>query len=176
MKQITHFFLEGESPSLRVHATFFKYQNPLVIRLLTRLRIGLSHLNQHRFIHNFDNCINILCTWVFEIESIIQFFLHCHFYNNICQTLLDDLNVINTNILFFSKTVLTDLLLYGRSILEKFQNKISTASIKYLVDSERFTGSIFQHKKLFYYFCLLVNCWSYSVDILSLVFRLLFHL
>ena len=94
--------------------------------------------------HNFDNCINPSHTCTQEIESTTHFFLHCHFYRNIRKTLLDDLNVINFNISNFSETALTDLLLYGKSSFDKIQNKkILTASIKYIVDSERFTGSIF---------------------------------
>ena len=72
-----------------------------------------------------------------------RFFLHRDFYSNICKTLLDDLNGININISNFSETALTDLLLYGKSSFDKIQNKILTASIKYIVDSEGFTGSIF---------------------------------
>ena len=122
----------------------YNIHDPLGIRLLTRLRLGLSHLNEHRFNHNFDNCINPLCTCTLEIESTTHFFLHCHFYRNIQKTLLDDLNEININISNFSETALTDLLLYGKSSFDKIQNKkILTASIKYILDSERFTGSIF---------------------------------
>ena len=29
---------------------------------LTRLRLGFSHLNEHRFRHNFENCIKPLCS------------------------------------------------------------------------------------------------------------------
>ena len=55
------------------------------LKLLPRLRLGLSHLNAHRFNHNFQNCINPLwamstkmknnlfcrnktgrCAWAFE--------------------------------------------------------------------------------------------------------------
>ena len=42
--------------------------------LLTRLRLGLSHLNEHRFNHNFQNCINPLCTCSLEVESASHFF------------------------------------------------------------------------------------------------------
>ena len=88
--------------------------------------------------------MNPLCTCTLEIESTTHFFLHCHFYNNIHEALLDDLNVININISNFSGTALTDLLLYGNSSFDKIQNnKILTVSIKYIVHSERFTGSIF---------------------------------
>ena len=33
-----------------------------VIKLLTRLRLGWSHLNEHKFNHNFDDCVNPFCT------------------------------------------------------------------------------------------------------------------
>ena len=42
---------------------------PNGLKLLTRLRLGLSHLNEHRFNHNFKNCINPLCTCSLEVES-----------------------------------------------------------------------------------------------------------
>ena len=70
--------------------------------------------------------------------------MHCHYYSNIQKTLLDDLKVINVNILKLSGTALTDLLLYGESSFDMIQNKIIlTVSIKFIVDSDRFTGSIF---------------------------------
>ena len=122
----------------------YNIHDPLGIHLLTRLRLGLSHLNKHRFNHNFDNCINPLCTCTLEIESTTHFFLHCHFNKNIRKTLLDELNEININISNYAETALTDLLQYGKSSFDKIQNKkILTVSIKYTLDSERFTGSIF---------------------------------
>ena len=65
----------------------YNIHDPLGICLLTRLRLGRSHLNEHRFSHNFDNCINPLCTCTLETESTTHFFLHCHFYRNIRKTL-----------------------------------------------------------------------------------------
>ena len=103
--------------------SIYNIHDPLGIRLLTRLRLRLSHLNKHRFDHNFDNCINPLCTCTLEIESTTHFFLHCHFCRNIRKTLLDDLNEININISNFSETALTDLHLYGKSSFDKIQNK-----------------------------------------------------
>ena len=38
----------------------YNIHDHLEIPLLTRLRLGLSHLNEYRFNHNFDNCINPL--------------------------------------------------------------------------------------------------------------------
>ena len=122
----------------------YNTHNPPGVRLLTILGLGLSHLNEHRFSQNFKGCINPLYTSTLEAQSTTHFFLHCHYYNNICKTLLDDLKVINVNIFKLSETALTDLLLYGEASFYKIPNKmILTASIKFILDSDRFTGSIF---------------------------------
>ena len=49
-------------------------QNYIGLKLLIRLKLGLSHLNKHRFNHNFQNCINLLCTSSLEVESTVYFF------------------------------------------------------------------------------------------------------
>ena len=36
---------------------------------MTPLRLGLSHLREHKFNHNFQNCINPLCGCGLDIES-----------------------------------------------------------------------------------------------------------
>ena len=46
----------------------FNVHNPIGIGLLTRLRLGLSHLNKHRFNeHKFQNCTNLNC--IFSSEN-----------------------------------------------------------------------------------------------------------
>ena len=63
-------------------APVYSIHNPLGLKLLTRLRLGLSHLNEHRFNHNFESCRNPLCTYSLEVEST-HFFLHSHHFNAI---------------------------------------------------------------------------------------------
>ena len=36
----------------------YRIHNPIGLKLLTRLQLGLSHLNDHKFNHNFRDCIN----------------------------------------------------------------------------------------------------------------------
>ena len=57
----------------------FNIHNPIV-KLLTRLRLGLSHLNEHRFNHKFQNCTNPKCICSYENELTTYFFFHFHFY------------------------------------------------------------------------------------------------
>ena len=94
------------------------------MRLLTRLSLGLTHLNEQRVNHNFEGCINPLCTCTLEVQSTFHFFLHCHYYNNIRKTILVDLKVINVNISKLSETALTELLLYGEASSDKIRNKM----------------------------------------------------
>ena len=43
--------------------SIFNIHNPYGIKLLTRLRLGLSHLRDHRFRHCFQDTLNPLCDW-----------------------------------------------------------------------------------------------------------------
>ena len=55
--------------------------NPTGLKLLTRLRLGLSHLNNHKFNNNFKDCINPLCSCSLSVENNVHFFLHCHHFS-----------------------------------------------------------------------------------------------
>ena len=59
------------------------------VRLLTRLVVDLTHLNDHRFSHNFQNCINPICSFSLEVVSTIHFLLNVKtikkFYGNIAS-------------------------------------------------------------------------------------------
>ena len=54
----------------------FDIYNPYGIKLLTRLRLGLSHLSEHKFKHAFNDTINLICICGGDIESTNHFFLH----------------------------------------------------------------------------------------------------
>ena len=79
-------------------APAYNIHNPLGLKLLTRLTLGLSHLNEHRFNHNFGSCLNPLCTCSSEEESTTHFFLHCHHFNAIHITLNNSLKGIDKDI------------------------------------------------------------------------------
>ena len=51
--------------------------NPLGVKYLTRLRIGFSHLKEHKFKYNFQDSIGSMCSCISGIETTINFFLHC---------------------------------------------------------------------------------------------------
>ena len=40
----------------------YKLHNSIDLKLLARSGLYLSHHNEHKFKHNFQDCINLLCT------------------------------------------------------------------------------------------------------------------
>ena len=121
--------------------------DPLGIKLLKRLRVGLSHLNEHRFRHNFQDCLNPLCSCSLEVESNIHFFLHCQHFIQSRQTLLDSVKKIVNGISNLTDDVLVNLLLYGSQTFNFEENiTIIKASkykaLKYILSTERFPGPL----------------------------------
>ena len=65
------------------------------IKLITKLRLGFSHLRENKFRHNSTDILNILCPCSIEFETITHYFLCCYFYNANWSTLMNDLNEID---------------------------------------------------------------------------------
>ena len=123
----------------------YNMHNPNSLKLLTRLRLGLSHLNEHKFNHNFKDCVNPLCSCSLEVESVSHFFLHCHYFTVIRKTLFHELQSVDKNILNQSDNEIAELLFYGSAKFKLQQNcSILRPSIKLTIKSERFSGSIVQ--------------------------------
>ena len=124
----------------------YDVHNPVGLTLLTRLRLGLIHLNQHKFNHNFQYCLNPLCSCSLEVESVSNFFLHCHCYSNIRSTLLNQLQSIDINLLNQEDNIVVEVLLYGSTKFTNNQNfRLLSSSIDYILKSERFSGLLLQH-------------------------------
>ena len=63
-------------------------------RLIARLSVCMSHLHEHKFKHNFQDCLNPICSCGLNIESSSHFLLHCLTFNDEWSTLLSTLNKI----------------------------------------------------------------------------------
>ena len=88
----------------------FNIHNPIGIKLLRRLRLRLSYLNEHKYKHKFQNCVNPKCICSSENESTTHFFLHCHFYIPILATLFDKLKEIVNNLQELSDQTVPEIL------------------------------------------------------------------
>ena len=123
------------------YAVFQKCPNGL--KVLTRLILGLSHLNKHKFNHNFKECVNPLCSCSLQVESVPHFFLHYHYFTDIRKNLFNELESVDENILNQSDNEMVELLLYGSNKFKFQQNcSILKSSIKFIIKSERFSGSL----------------------------------
>ena len=59
----------------------FSIHDPQGVKLLSRLRLNFSHLNENKFRRNFKECVSPIWGSRLEIESTQHFFLRCHFYH-----------------------------------------------------------------------------------------------
>ena len=48
----------------------YNIHNHIVLIILTRLRLGLSHLSEYKFKHNFQDCVNPLCPCSLNVSSL----------------------------------------------------------------------------------------------------------
>ena len=128
----------------RPHAnSTYRIHNLVGIRLLTRLRLGLSHLNEHKFRHNFADCVNSLCSCSIKTETTIYFFLHCRNFFSIRRKLFDKIKLLDETLLQLNDEGLLTVLLFGSNIHNEQVNvQILNASLDYIIDSDRFTGSL----------------------------------
>ena len=55
---------------------FFNSHNPKRIKFIARLRLGLSHLREHKFKHNFQDSLNPFCNCGLDTESTTHYLLY----------------------------------------------------------------------------------------------------
>ena len=77
--------------------SIFNCHIPNGIKLITKLRLGLSYLREHKFRHNFQNTLNLICSCGYDIVTKIHYLLHCSDYLDERRTLLDNLQGIGEN-------------------------------------------------------------------------------
>ena len=122
---------------------------PIGLKLLTRLHLGLSHINQHKFRHNFQDFLNPLCSCSLEIEieDTTHNLLHCQHFSNHYYDLMNSVKSIIPNFESLTADNRIDILLCGDSRFDENKNKIILeATINYLKYSDRFSGSLFRTK------------------------------
>ena len=79
--------------------SIFGCNNLIGVKLLTRLRLGLSHLREHKFNYSFQDTLNPLCSCGKEVETTFHFLLSCPNHSHERLTLLSKIRNISPNIL-----------------------------------------------------------------------------
>ena len=96
-------------------STVFNCHNPKGVKLLTRSRLGLSHLREHKLKHSFQDSLNPTCSCGNDIETSALFLLYCPNYSNERSTFLNIIGSINRKILTRHDSQVTETVLYGDS-------------------------------------------------------------
>ena len=121
----------------------YNCHNPKGVTFITRLRLGLSHLREHRFKHSFQS-INPLCSCELDIKSTEHFLLHCPQFVNERRTLLSTTGNINYKLPENTDSNFTQTLLFGDTSFDITDNtKILNATINFILLTKRFDEPLF---------------------------------
>ena len=90
------------------------------LKLLNRLRLNFSHLNEHKFRPNFNDTINLLCPCGKVPETTLHYLLSCDFYSIYRLELLNYICALNRFLNNISDENLLKVPLYGADCLSRF--------------------------------------------------------
>ena len=108
------------------------------VKLLTRLRVNFSPLNEHRFRHNFE-CLSPMCICGTAREDNEHYLLHCPQFNALRQDLLGQVSDVGFDVANMNSKDRCHLLLYGNPNESTFANRIILeATISFIKTSGRF--------------------------------------
>ena len=132
------FYQINDNPIFGIH-------NPVGLRLLTRLRVDLSHLREHKFNHHFKDCENPYCPCdSMSVESVEHYLLRCPNHASHRNTLFENLTSIIGPLYFINNTCTTEILLYGKNIFLPVTNKkIIESTINFILNTSRFNEPLF---------------------------------
>ena len=88
MESTKHFIRPKENSVFSIHDT-------KGIKLLIRLRLNFSDLNEHKLRHGFRDTVDPMCTCRLETKATLQFLLRCRLYSTIRTEILDDILLFN---------------------------------------------------------------------------------
>ena len=114
--------------------SLFSIHDSVDVKLLTRLRLQFSHLNEHKFRHTspIRDCGA-------ETETTSHFFLRCQFFANERQKFRDDVSRTDASIKNLNEESLIDVLLYASDTFNDSKNKqILLHTICYIQSTKRF--------------------------------------
>ena len=111
----------------------FNCHNPRGIKLVSRLRLGLSHLREHKFKQSFQDSLNPFCgRRKGEVETSSHYLVHCSNYSEIRLALLNTIRNIYMSILQLSYSKFTSVLRFGNTSFDNNKNTfILDATILY---------------------------------------------
>ena len=119
--------------------SLFAIHDPAGVKLLSRLRLKFSHLNEHKFRHNFKDALSSMCGCGSETETTDHFFLRCPFFAINRQKLLNDLLKIDLSLRNLKNELLLCIILYGSDKYnDTLKKEILLHTISFIKNTKRF--------------------------------------
>ena len=120
--------------------SIFGIHDPVSLRHLFQLRVGLSKLRHHKKRHNFSDTLSDICICKNGIEDTDHFFIHCPFYDSHRAELTAKVSsILSRNDLDLN--ISSNLLLYGHTSLSFQDNRdILLATLDFIVKTNRFVN------------------------------------
>ena len=124
--------------------SIFNCHNPKGVKLLTRLRLGLSHLRDHKFKHSFQDSLNPICNCGNDVEKTTHYLLHCLLFSDGRLILTSNIRNIGSNILNLNDSRFSEVLLFGNSSFSNTKNTyLLNSAVEYVVSFKRFEVPLF---------------------------------
>ena len=123
----------------------FRVSDNKGVIFLNRLRVGFSHLREHKFRHNFADTFDPFCNCrTNSIETTEHFMMHCSEHSNERLVMFNDLLQLDISLIPLNPLKLLRVLLYSDPKLSSDQNRdILSITVKFLCNTERFSGPLF---------------------------------
>ena len=102
--------------------SIFNCHNPKGIKLLKRLRLGQSHLRDHKFKYSFQELLNPICNCETDVETTTYYLLHCPLFSDERMILINNIPNTGINILNLNDSRFSEMLLFGNSSLNNTKN------------------------------------------------------
>ena len=127
-------------------ANVYRIHNPRGLKLLTRLRLGLNHLREHKFRNNSNDTVDPFCRCgTNNIETSEHFLLHCPTYGCLRHKLFVNLHNNNILLLPLEKSLVVQTLLYVSDNFNLSMNKIIISTvIDFIIQPKRFDDPLIQ--------------------------------
>ena len=117
----------------------FNCHNLILIKLIARLRLSLSHLQGYKFKHNYLDGLNPICCCGNDIETTVHYLLHCPIFTEEKSIFPNNIRSTDEHILSESDCRISETLLFGISSFNDTKDmSILDTTIDYILSNKRF--------------------------------------
>ena len=122
----------------KLENSLYNVNDPIGVKLLTRLRLQFIHLNEYKFRHGFNDTVNPMCPCGTDVETTENFLLRCSCFSTQKSELFDYLYRLDPS---FSKLNAKDKVAYLLHVSRSNSSSLSKEVIKVVIKFLKSTGS-----------------------------------